>query len=71
MPGDAGQALTLERYSSAESFVGNEEPESTFRANIDALADLIDSDEFGDALALNQIEWPDEETAVDIYRLAD
>lgn len=58
------------RYPSADTFAVNEEPDNTFRASIDALAYLIDWDEFGILLAQCQIDQLDDETAAELRRLA-
>ena len=57
------------RYPTIQSYVGEEDPEETFRASLDALAILINWDEYAHSLAHCLIEELDEETAGDIRRM--
>jgi hypothetical protein len=57
-------------YPTIQSYLGEEDPEETFRANLDALAQLIDWDEHAQTLANCWIDQLDEEIAEDIRRMA-
>ena len=57
------------RYPTIHSYVGEEDPEETFRASLDALALIINWDEFALSLAHCLIDELDEETAWSIRRM--
>ena len=61
---------TRRMYRSVRALFGIEE-DNAFRAGIDALAELIDWDGFGDALSKCDVGQLDEENSAEIARLSD